>query len=347
MSSRNETAEDAWRPSFRMEPHNTFRFRAPIDQLVSRITPNEQIFVLSHFGVPRIEADAWRLHFSGLVDRAGAMTLEELRAFPRREVEAFVKCAGFPENHRIATRNVSNAVWAGASLKEVMDAVGLSPKASFLWLSAPDHGTYRDWSANRYVKDLPIARVGVGDVLLAYEVNGAALPAEHGFPVRVLVPGFYGTNSVKWLCHIEAADRRAPGLFTNELYNDPAVEGSHVPGRVPVWGAAPEALIVSPASGAKLPLGTIVVSGWCWGEHPIVAVELSLDGGRSWRSTKPEVRHQTSWQAFAFEVSLASPGEVQCMVRATDGTGASQPLSDARNSVHAIRFTVDGSLTHA
>src|SRR5437899_6318664 len=98
MSPEEEKAEDAWRPSFRMEPDSTFRFRVPIDHLVSRITPNDQIFVLAHFGVPRIEADAWRLHFSGMVDRVSSMTLEELRAFPRREVEAFIKCAGFPEN---------------------------------------------------------------------------------------------------------------------------------------------------------------------------------------------------------------------------------------------------------
>ncbi len=212
-----------WRPSLKMEPDKTYRFRVPVDKLVPKITPNHDIFVLSHFGVPRIDPVEWRLHFSGLFERPRTMTLEDIRSFPRKEVESFIKCAGFPADHRIATRNASNAVWAGASLADIMEAVGLSSDASYLWFYAPDVGSYSEWSADRYVKDMPVERIKQGSVLLAYEVNGEPLPGEHGFPLRVFIPGFYGTNSVKWVCRIDAAAARAPGIFTNELYNDPVL----------------------------------------------------------------------------------------------------------------------------
>ena len=335
--------EDFWRPDMAMEPGRTFRFRVPIDRLTSRITPNSDIFVMAHFGIPRIDPDKWRLHLSGMLARPCEMTLPDLRAFPKHEIESFIKCAGFPADPTIATRNASNACWAGARLDEVMQAVGLSPDASHLWFYAPDHGTYQDWNADCYIKDLPVSRLSAGDVLLAYEVNGEPLSAEHGFPVRVFIPGFYGTNSVKWLCRIEAASRRAPGIFANELYNDPVVPeaGKAGPATAPVWGVAPEALITSPADHASLEAGRLVVSGWCWGEHPIVKVELSLDSGRNWLSAIPDARYQNSWQGFAFEVFVDKPGRLDISVRATDAKGNTQPQTKARNAIHTINVMVD------
>ena len=330
-----------WRPPYRMDPDKTHRFRVPVDRLVDRITPNSDIFVLAHFGVPRIDPAEWRLHFAGLFDRPKTMTLEDVRSFPKMEIESFIKCAGFPADHRIATRNASNAVWAGARLADVMEAAGLSPKASHLWFYAPDVGSYAEWSANRYVKDLPVERMQANDVLLAYEVNGEPLPAEHGFPLRVFIPGYYGTNHVKWLCRIDAAETRAPGIFTNELYNDPVIaDGTPTDTRAPVWGVAPEALIVSPGAGDRIPMGPITIRGWCWGERPIAKVELSLDGGRTWSETLPAPRNQHSWQGFSFDADLKALGRVSLAVRATDTSGETQPDKDARNSIHAIEVTV-------
>ena len=325
----------------RMEPDSTFRARVPIHELRSRITPNSDIFVLAHFGVPRIDQKDWRLHISGLVSRPCAMTLDDVRSFPRCEVEAFIKCAGFPADHRIATRNASNGVWAGARLADVMKSVGLSSHASHLWFTAPDHGRYLDWSAHQYTKVVTVEHVLRSDILLAYEVNGEALTPEHGFPLRVLVPGFYGTNSVKWLCRIEAADRRAPGVFTNELYNDPVLDAEgHEVGRVPVWGAAPEALIVHPPMHAKLAAGNVRVSGWCWGEHPITRVDVSIDGGATWVPASVDQRHQMSWQAFELDIPIQRIGARAIRARATDATGTTQPLAEGRNSVHEVRITV-------
>lgn len=330
-----------WRPKMVMEPSTTYRHRVPIDKLTTRITPNSDIFVLSHFGVPRIELNDWRLHFSGMFDRARAMTIEDVYAFPKHQIEAFIKCAGFPADHRIATRNASNAIWAGARLTDILEEVGLSPEASFLWFYAPDYGSYGRWSADRYLKDLSVERATAGDVLLAYEVNGESLSAEHGFPLRVLVPGYYGTNSVKWLCRIDAAKTRSPDIFTQELYNDPIIRDGEPSGTSPVWGVAPEALIVTPANGAKVVQGDVDVSGWCWGQRAIDEVQLSVDQGASWLSSRPEARSETSWQKFIFRITANRTGKLDVMVRALDEGGETQPFSEARNSIHRIELTVE------
>jgi DMSO/TMAO reductase YedYZ molybdopterin-dependent catalytic subunit len=262
-----------------MDPPTTFRHKVRAEELTSAITPNDDVFVLAHFGIPQFAAKDWRLRVEGLVKQPIALTLDDIKRFPKAEIESFIKCAGFPHDPTIATRSVSNAKWAGADLRDVLDACRLDPAAQYLWASAPDHGTYARWSADRYRKDLPVARVRDGGVLLAYEMNGEPLPQAHGFPVRLFIPGFYGTNSVKWICRLEASRERAPGTFTNELYNDPSPGG----GTAPVWQVAPESLIVAPADHDKITPGRREIRGWCWGEHEIAQVEVSLDDGHSWR----------------------------------------------------------------
>jgi DMSO/TMAO reductase YedYZ molybdopterin-dependent catalytic subunit len=340
--SDKDFMSDAWRPASPMQPDKTFRFRVPAHELVDRITPSSDVFVLAHFGIPRIERETWRLHISGLVERPCALSFQDLLKFRKHEIEAFIKCAGFPQNDKIATRNASNAVWAGASLLDVMDSVGLRPEATFLWLYAPDHGSYAEWSAESYVKDIPVERVRLGDVMLAYELNGGSLSAEHGFPVRLFVPGFYGTNSVKWLCQIIAATERATGVFVSELYNDPVVreDGTPTAATVPVLEVPPEALIAYPAANSVVPRGKLGVWGWCWGATEIDFVEVSTDRGTSWRRASVERRRQMSWQRFEVEVELGTVGEANLSARATDFSGVTQPCRHARNSVHAIRVTV-------
>ena len=318
-----------------MEPHVTFRHKVRAEQLVDAITPAADVFVLAHFGIPHIKREDWRLHIGGLVERPKVLTFDDLVRFPKIEIEAFIKCAGFPHDPTIATRAVSNARWAGADLQTVLEGCGLDPPAKYLWAYGPDHGTYARWSAPRYVKDLPIARLQQHGALLAYELNGEPLSAEHGFPVRLFVPGYYGTNSVKWLCRLEAAAERAPDIFTNELYNDPVAEG----GRQAVWAVPPEALIVSPADHSRIAAGTLEIRGWCWGDREIASVDVSLDGGLTWSSAAVGRRDEKAWQPFRLACE-AIAGPLAIMARATDIDGLTQPLRDARNSVHKIDVTV-------
>jgi DMSO/TMAO reductase YedYZ molybdopterin-dependent catalytic subunit len=331
-------------PAFPMSPHETTRFKVRPDQLVTRVTPNGHIYVLAHFGIPQIDAAAWRLEIGGLVRKPLSLSLDDIRAFPKTEIESFIKCAGFPHDATINTRAVSNAVWGGARLADVLDAAGIASHARYLWASAPDHGTYARWSAPRYVKDMPLERARERDVLLAYEVNGAPLPATHGFPLRLFVPGFYGTNSVKWLCRLDAAAERAAHVFTRELYNDPADPAEAGPAdegaTAPVWRAAPEALIVAPADHGEIAAGEIDVWGWCWGADAIAAVDISIDGGQSWQPAKVTPRRQWEWQSFAAECVLPR-GTHTITARARDAAGRVQPARAARNAVHSVSVTAD------
>jgi sulfane dehydrogenase subunit SoxC len=334
---------DDWRPAaMQMSPHATYRHRVAAHELIDRITPTSDVFVLAHFGVARIQPDIWRLQVTGMVNCPAAISLHQLRELPKVELEAFIKCAGFPHDHTIATRNVSNAVWGGVRLSEILKRADVREGASFIWAFAPDHGRYADFSADCYIKGIPLTRGMADDVLLAYELNAEPLAPEHGFPVRLLVPGYYGTNSVKWLCRIEVSDRRPSHLFTSELYRDPVLLPSGEPSgeRMPVWEVAPEALITSPAHHATLPKGIISVSGWSWGANEISHVEISVDGGETWQRVHVEARHQMSWQKFSFEWAQLEAGEVTIYARAVDRNGVTQPAKDARNAIHRISVKV-------
>ena len=333
---------ERWRPLQVMDPATTYRHRVPADRLVSAITPNSDVFVLGHFGIARVDKRVWRLHVSGMVDRPVELSFGDLLRYTKVEIESFIHCAGFPDNPAIATRNVSNAVWAGVDLAEVLDSAGVQPDAAYVWSHGPDHGTYRDWRADAYVKDFPIERLRAGRVLLAYEMNGEPLTPAHGSPLRLFVPGYYGTNSVKWLSRIELSDRRAPGLFTTTLYNDPVARGpaGASPATAPVWEVAPEALIVSPAANAKVAAGPIPVRGWAWGAREIAFVDISVDGGGSWHRVAVPRRTQNAWQPFEFAWEQYTPGKYSVRVRATDQDGNTQPAREARNAIHRIEFEV-------
>ncbi len=256
----------------KLDPSGFFR-RIPLlpHQMTDRVTRVGDMIVLCHLGVPRLDRDAWTLAIGGLVDRPRSLTFAELLRFPKHEVQTIHQCAGSPLAPREPTRRICNVTWGGARLGEILETCGIRPEARFVWSSGADHGEFGGVSADRYVKDLPLSRLA-DDVLVAYEVNGATLPAENGFPARLVVPGFYGTNSVKWLTGIRLEAGRAPGPFTTRWYNDPvlATDGTDTGRTEPVWSIAPESLIVSPRPGAQLSRGVeCVVWGWAWADRGI------------------------------------------------------------------------------
>jgi DMSO/TMAO reductase YedYZ molybdopterin-dependent catalytic subunit len=162
-------------------------------------------------------------------------------------------------------------------------------RARFLWSFGLDGGSFADETCDWFVKDLPLARLQAGSVLIAYELNGAPLPPEHGFPARLVVLGYYGTNSVKWLWRLCLAEHRIEGLFTRRLYND-ALEAPDIaaglPSSRPVWATAPESIIVAPAPDTVLAADeTTDIWGWAWSFRGIAAVEITVTGKAScvWR----------------------------------------------------------------
>jgi DMSO/TMAO reductase YedYZ molybdopterin-dependent catalytic subunit len=326
-----------------MDPAELVR-RVPLapHQLTQRLTPQSDLFVLAHLGLPRVEAANWRVEIRGLVERPLTLTLDQIRRRPKRRVQSFHQCAGFPLRPDVATRRVGNVVWGGADLADLLRDAGVDPSARFLWARGADHGDYEGHHVEAYVKDMPLDRLDQGGVLLAYEVNGEPLTLEHGFPLRLIVPGYYGTNAVKWLTRLELRDRRPELPFTTVFYNDPAVPGKPGGDKRPVWAAPPESLIVAPADGASLAFACVEIRGWAWGANGVSSVEISTDGGGNWQAASLDARAEWSWQRFTFTWRPATPGDYRLMARAVDPTGACQPLSAARNAVHEIRVMITG-----
>lgn len=340
-----------------MHPLPPFPARPPLDHpgglrrvkllphlMTDAVTVARDLFVLAHFGVPRIDPTRWSLTIDGLVSGARSFTLKEVKARPKWIVEAVHQCCGSPLEPRVPMRRVSNVRWGGADLASLLDELAPAEDARFLWFYGLDGGDFAGTSADWYVKDLPRERLAAGGVLLAYELDGAPLPAEHGFPLRLVVPGYYGTNSVKWLWRMHLADRRNEGLFTTRFYADEAgadAVAAGAPARRPVWAIAPEAVIVAPAPETRLPLGEpSEIWGWAWSFGGIAAVEVTLDCGATFARAYLEPRRGWAWQRFSLPWRPGVRGAVSIAVRAVESGSTAHPRQGARNAMHMVNVTV-------
>lgn len=320
------------------------RFKLRPHEMTDPLTAADDLLVLAHLGIPRIEPRSWALRIDGLVGNVLTLGLDDLKARPKTVVEAVHQCCGSPFEPRVPTRRVANVRWGGVDLAALLGGIGLDPKARFLWSYGLDGGDFRGTACDWYVKDLPLERLAAGGVLIAYELNGVPLPAEHGFPARLVVPGYYGTNSVKWLWRLHLAEHRADGLFTTALYND-AGDAADIaaggPARRPVWAIAPEAIIVAPAPDAAVAVGEPTeIWGWSWSFRGIARVEVSVDGGTSYRQATLEPRRGWAWQRFSLPWRPMDRGVAQICVRAFESSGAVQPPEGARNAIHTVDVAV-------
>lgn len=323
-----------------MNPAGTVRMPVPVSKLDSFITPTENVYVIAHMGIARLKAETWELRVEGAVEKPLRFTYDSLRALPTREEPAVIECFGNPLEPTIPTRRVGNVVWLGVPLRDVLNAAGVRPHATCVWLEAKDHGTFGNVHSDRYIKDIPLAKALAPEVLLAYGMNGEPLSAEHGFPVRAVVPGYFGTNSVKWLSGIYLASTRPESLFTTRLYNR-KVERDGNTSLEPVRDLDVHSVIVRPSAGDVLNTGTRTIMGWAWSVHEITRVEVSTDGGRAWTDAQvgPRSGHYT-WQQFSLEWQSPDPGEHVLLCRATDAKGRAQPALSGRNRVHSLKVTI-------
>lgn len=306
-------------------------------QMTSQLTPADDLFVLAHLGVPETTAENWSLSIVGRVETPIELDYAQLRARPKRVVETVHQCAGSPLNPTVPTRRVANVQWAGVDLAELLGEAGISPDATHLWAYGLDHGEFAGEKLDSYLKDIPLARLEEGDVLIAYELNGAPLPQKHGYPARLVVPGYFGTNSVKWLSRLEVAERRADGVFTSRFYNDAIPESDATR---PVWELFPESVIVAPGAVSPVAGAQGEIWGWAWSADGVDTVDVSTDGGSSWNRADVVPRRQRSWQRFSCRWSPPAAGTYTLMSRATNADGATQPMDGARNAVYAIDVTV-------
>lgn len=252
-----------------LDPRGPFK-RDPLapHQMGDRRTPTKDVVVLCHLGVPRIEREDWSLIIDGKVERPLTLRVDDLMRYRKIVVSSVHQFCGSPFAPFEPTRRVGNVGWGGIRLADVPADCHPRAAAKYIWSYGADSGEFSGVLVDAFIKDLPIARIQA-DVLISYELNGSMLPAEHGFPARLVVPGFYGTNSVKWLTHIKFSESRAPGPFTTRWYNDPVLDSSgHETGETTsVWSVAPESVIVSP-----IPDETVQRSiereiwGWAWAD---------------------------------------------------------------------------------
>jgi DMSO/TMAO reductase YedYZ molybdopterin-dependent catalytic subunit len=328
-----------------MEPASGVRrIKLQPHQVTEPVTAASDLFVLAHLGIPRVDPAAFRLRIDGLVKRPATLGLAELMQRPRTTIEAVHNCCGSPLEPTVPTRRVANLRWTGVDLASLLDEVGIDPRANFLWSYGLDGGDFAGGAVDWFAKDMPLARLSAGGVLLAYELNGAPLPAEHGFPLRLIVPGYYGTNSVKWLWRLHLAENRSPSLFTTKLYNDDAAPddvAAGQPPRRPVWAIAPDAIIVTPAPETALAVDQPVeISGWAWSFRGIAAVEVSADDGACFQQAALQARSGWGWQRFSMTWWPRARGEVQLSARAIESGGNAQPAIGARNEMHKVKVLV-------
>jgi sulfane dehydrogenase subunit SoxC len=266
-----------------------------------------------------------------VVEQPLEIDLDELTRCAAHEFTAVLECFGNPLEPEVPARRVGNVTWRGVPFADLLARARVRPEATTVWLEGLDSGTFANVRVANYVKDIPLTRARQRDVLIAYAMNGQPLTPEHGFPVRAFVPGYFGTNSVKWLSRITLAATRPEGLFTTRLYNRPGLtDGSMQPARE----LDVQSVIVRPDHQDHIAPGHYVITGWAWSASPIVRVEVSTDRSTSWRPAHlEEPRTTLTWQRFSMGWDVTTPGLYEIGCRATDSLGRTQPLA-GRNRIH-------------
>jgi len=311
----------------------------PFAQLDQFITPNEQFYVRCHFPVPEIDAAAWRLKIEGAVATAAELTLADLLKMPSQTITATMECAG---NGRSFLRPkvkgvewdlgaVGNAEWTGVLLRDVLERAGVNGAAREVVLEGADRGEIKE--APRppgeisYARSVPLAKARA-DVLLAWALNGEPLTPEHGFPLRAVVPGWFGMAAVKWLERIIVTEEPFNGYYQSIDYTywD---RRDGLPTLVPLGEMQVKAQIARPTMNDVVPAGsTYLVQGAAWsGEADLGRLTCSSHGGAVWREAKllgEAVRNAWRFWQFSWQTPT-EPGNCTLMARATDANGRTQP----------------------
>lgn len=304
------------------------------------VTPVAAFYSRNHAPVPDIDPTTWRLYVDGLVDREGVWSLGELQdRFRHRTEVATLVCAGNRRAELLAVQDVpgqvpwgpatiSTAEWTGVSLADVIAESGPGAGAAHVGFTASDVAP----RVGQFGGSIPLSKADAGEVLLAWAMNGEPLPRVHGGPVRVVVPGYFGVRSVKWVHRVTVRSEPSDNYFQAEDYRllPPGIEPA--PGRGIALGPLfMTSGILSPPDGADLPGGRIEVTGYALaGEaRRIARVDVSADGGETWVQASLEDRPSPwSWQLWHTALDVPS-GSAVITARAWDDAGATQPESPA------------------
>jgi DMSO/TMAO reductase YedYZ molybdopterin-dependent catalytic subunit len=316
-----------------------FNAEAPLDALESPITPVADFYVRTNLGVPAVERSSWRLTVDGLVDHPLEVSLAELEAMPSMSLTCTMECAGnnrtrlapITEGEPWGPGAVSTGVFGGIPLDAVLDRAGVRPGTVEIRFEGADRGIPRGRNDEiAYERSLPLADARGHDILLATTMNDAPLTEEHGAPVRLLVPGWYGMASVKWLHRIEALDHPLEAHYQTRQYRYYGDEPVGTAGAPPVRTMRVNSMVLRPASGDLIGPGPHEIRGTAWsGEAPIVAVDVSIDAGE-WQPAQlltgeRDERDRYAWWRWTFAWAGAPAGRHSIRSRATAADGSVQP----------------------
>ncbi len=302
--------------------------------LDSYLTPTKDFYVRNHFAQPAIDVRSWRLKVEGAVRKPLELTYDDIRGMASRSVFAVMECAGNGRSFLVPAVKgvpwglgaVGNARWTGVPLAAILEKAGLEDRAVEVVLEGADSGMVAG-APTTFSRSLPLSKARKPEVLLAHAMNGEALTEAHGFPVRAVVPGWYGMASIKWLRRLNVVDQPYKGHFQTADYaiTEPSASG---PILTPLGEMQVKAQIAQPSAGAVLPAKQPCrITGAAWsGEGTIVAVEVSTDGGQRWR----EARLRPPLRPFAWLLwdctwqPPAAGGEFRLLARAFDSKGNEQ-----------------------
>ncbi|MDF2439448.1 MAG: hypothetical protein JWN98_432, partial [Abditibacteriota bacterium] len=340
------------------EPEN---LEFPFSTLNSFLTPNDKFYVRNHFGTPRIEANGWRLQVEGAVDRSFEITYDELLRMPSQTITATVEDPGngrvflTPRERGVQWElgAVGNAEWTGVPLSAILERAGVRPEAVEVVLEGADSGEVREEPRSpggvRFARSLPLAKAMQSEVLLAYRMNGADLPTSHGFPVRAVVPGWYGMAWVKWLSRVLVSSVPFRGYFQSVDYNI-WERRNGMPLLAPITEMQVKAQVARPALYEVVPANKLYrVYGAAWaGENDVTQVEVSTDDGRTWNQAAL-LGSPTRYAWRFWEYGWTTPtraGRYNIMARATDSGKRVQPMQrdgDRRNFMinHVLPMPVE------
>jgi sulfane dehydrogenase subunit SoxC len=328
----------------------------PLEALRYPITPAGLHYLLIHYDIPAVDPETFRLELAGAVETPLTLSLDDLRARSRVSQPVTFECAGNgralleprPVSQPWLTEAVGTAEWAGTPLAPLLEEAGVEPTALELLFSALDRGI-EGGVPQAYERALPVAEAR--DALLAYEMNGAPLLPQHGFPLRLVVPGWYGMQNVKWLTRITVLEEPFGGYQNAVGYRMYSEDGE--PGE-PVTRMLPRSLMVPPGvpdfmtRTRFVETGATALIGRAWsGQAPIERVEVSTDGGATFNAAALDPPlGPNAWRGWRFDWQ-AEEGEHILSSRATDAAGNSQPLETpwnlkgyANNAVERIAVQV-------
>jgi DMSO/TMAO reductase YedYZ molybdopterin-dependent catalytic subunit len=319
--------------------NNPYNAETPFNALHDEHTPTDLFYVRNHFSIPSINITKFELEVNGAIANPLKLALDRLRKYPARSLFLVMECAG---NGRASMKPaikgtpwnlgaISQAEFSGTSLRNLLAEAELTEKAVELRFTGADQGKIRSGAIEPYARSLPLEVAMHPDTLLVWEMNGKPLDQQHGYPLRLVVPGWYGMASVKWLQEITVLTEQFKGFFQTQEYIYIGEEG--VPDNTPVSNIRVRSLILGPEADTVHEKDEIQVTGIAWtGIGEVTKVELSFDGGRQWVEAKINPS-TSSYGAIRWEYIWhpKNQGEYTIIVRAYDSGSNTQPLKPTWN----------------